>query len=241
MSRKYNSTKALIVLIISAFTATFVFLRQIARLNLWMDLLKSSGTLFLVFFLIAGLASVLPSEILSVLVIGAIIGFVYFWHRKLALADTKLNASLWKEREFWWRLSGHEFEHEVARVFRYHGFKATVTKGSGDGGADIILEKDGKRIVAQCKHYRQPVPPEPIRALWGIKDDFKADEVLLIASSGITDMGARFIQNKPNFKVMNLDDIIILANKEPLNNKDFSQNQQNIAQTAIKTGRKIDF
>ena len=50
MSRKYNSTKALIVLIISAFTATFVFLRQIARLNLWMDLLKSSGTLVLVFF-----------------------------------------------------------------------------------------------------------------------------------------------------------------------------------------------
>ena len=87
---------------------------------------------------------------------------------------------------------------------------------------------------------------EPIRALWGCKDDFNADEVILVASSGITDMGARFVQNKPNFKVLNLDDIIIMGNKaqqrelskdsEPI--KEPVINQKTKARTGM--GRRID-
>lgn len=61
------------------------------------------------------------------------------------------------------------------------------------------------------KHYRNPVPPEPIRALWGCREDFQANEVILVASSGITQSGADFISNKPNFRVFNLDDIIKMA------------------------------
>lgn len=42
-------------------------------------------------------------------------------------------------RDYWVRLSGWQFEREVAELFRSHGFHATVTRGSGDGGVDIRL------------------------------------------------------------------------------------------------------
>lgn len=113
------------------------------------------------------------------------------------------------------------------------GYKATVTKGSGDGGVDIIIEKEEYRGIIQCKHYQNPVPPEPIRALWGCKDDFQADEVILVASSGITQAGADFISNKPNFKVLNLDDIIRMS--QQVNSK-----LQNDYVSSGKYGRRID-
>ena len=123
-----------------------------------------------------------------------------------------------------------------------NGYSAKVTKGSGDGGVDIILKKDGRTSIVQCKHYKNPVPPEPIRALWGCKDDFNADEVILVASSGITDMGARFVQNKPNFKVLNLDDLIIMGNNAQQKELDL-HNKQSFSTNSnqqVKTGRKLD-
>ena len=97
----------------------------------------------------------------------------------------------------------------------------------------------------QCKHYKNPVPPEPIRALWGCKDDFNADEVILVASSGITDMGARFVQNKPSFKVLNLDDIIIMGNNAQ--QRELNKSNEAIKEPAINQhkeqtgmGRRID-
>lgn len=42
--------------------------------------------------------------------------------------------------EYWFSLNGHDFETEVANLFEKSGFfKVTKTKGSGDGGIDIIL------------------------------------------------------------------------------------------------------
>ena len=144
-------------------------------------------------------------------------------------------------------MDGWQFEQEVANVFRLNGYKTRVTKGSGDGGVDIILNKNNKTIIVQCKHYQNPVPPEPIRALWGCKDDFGADEVILVASSGITDMGAKFVQNKPNFKVLNLDDIIKMAklvqtesNQEIEEKVNKHIEQSNEIRISAKSGRKLD-
>lgn len=117
----------------------------------------------------------------------------------------------WADTEWWWNLDGWEFEEEVAKVFRKHGYKATVTKKTGDGGADIIMYKDKKKIIVQCKHYVNAVGPEPVRALWGIKGDLRGDEVYLIASSGVTKSAEKFIKSKPVFHVYTLSDIVNLA------------------------------
>lgn len=120
---------------------------------------------------------------------------------------------LYEEREYWWGLDGWQFEQQVAKVFEAIGYKADVTKGSGDGGVDIILTKDNYRAIVQCKHHTDPVKPEAIRALYGVKKDFHADEVIMVASVGATPSGYDFIKDKPDYKLYTLDDIIKMSEK----------------------------
>ena len=52
------------------------------------------------------------------------------------------------------RLTGPEFEAYFALVLADNGFKnVEVTKGSGDQGADILAERNGRSYAIQCKNY----------------------------------------------------------------------------------------
>lgn len=239
----YTTIKALFVFIIAVITVAYRFLKEVNRLNLWGELGKSLILVFVGIGIIASVAQA-SSEVAGVLALVGIIYFCWWWHKKFSYADTRLNASNWQKRQWWWTLDGWQFEHEVARVFRLNGYNATVTKGSGDGGVDIILTNGGYKAIVQCKHYQNPVPPEPCRALWGCKDDFNADEVIMVASSGLTTASAKFIQNKPTFKVMNLDDIITMSEQgqeiEVQEDNCIRYNQPKQAVTSSKYGRKLD-
>lgn len=46
-----------------------------------------------------------------------------------------------------------EFEYYIADLFSTKGYEAVVTPASGDGGKDIILRKEGKTSVVECKRY----------------------------------------------------------------------------------------
>ena len=233
----YLLVKMAITAIVTILFFLFRFLREVYRLNLWGELVKSLLFAFVGFGIVAGIAQV-SSEIAGFTGLAGIIYFCYWWHKKFSYADTRLNSSNWQQQAWWWTLDGWQFEHEVARVFRLNGFKATVTKGSGDGGVDIILKKDGYKAIVQCKHHQYPLSPEPVRALWGIKGDWGADEVIMVASSGLTSSSIEFVRNKPNYKVLNLDDIIRMSQcEEPQQPKAV---QISTPQKHIITGRKVD-
>ena len=114
----------------------------------------------------------------------------------------------WADRDWWWNLDGWQFEEEAAKVLRLNGYKAKVTKKTGDGGIDILMYKDKKKIIVQCKHYTSPVGVSVTRELNGIREDFNADELVLIASSGVTKDAMNFVKNKPYFRIWDLEDII---------------------------------
>lgn len=55
-------------------------------------------------------------------------------------------------------LEGHDFEYYCAKLLEANGFSdITVTKGSGDFGADILATKDMISYAIQCKVYSEPV------------------------------------------------------------------------------------
>lgn len=116
--------------------------------------------------------------------------------------------SRWADRGWWWTLDGWDFEEETAKIFRLNGYKARVTRRTSDGGVDIIMSKEGKKTIVQCKHYQYPVGVSVARELNGLKDDFGADELIIIASSGVTNSCNEFVANKPYFKIMDLEDVI---------------------------------
>lgn len=50
------------------------------------------------------------------------------------------------------KLTGREFEQFLAVVFEKNGYSVKTTRTTGDYGADLIMEKNGKSIAVQCKH-----------------------------------------------------------------------------------------
>ena len=67
-------------------------------------------------------------------------------------------------------MDGHDFEHYCADLLRYAGFTdITVTRGSGDQGADIIAYKDGEKYAIQCKRQNKSLGNKPIQEVFAGK------------------------------------------------------------------------
>lgn len=54
-------------------------------------------------------------------------------------------------------MSGTDYELFVANELRALGWRARLSRPGPDQGADVIAERDGEKVVIQCKKYRQPV------------------------------------------------------------------------------------
>src|SRR5215210_2543620 len=54
-------------------------------------------------------------------------------------------------------MSGTQFEHFLASLFRALGYRASVLGGAGDQGVDILLKGGNETIAVQCKNYAKPV------------------------------------------------------------------------------------
>lgn len=113
---------------------------------------------------------------------------------------------------YWHSLDGHQFEDAVATVFRRAGFVAAVSKHGGDGGVDIILEKDNARIAVQCKACQASIGPSVARDFYGTMLHFGFEKGIIVSRSGFTKGVYEFVQNKP-ITVMDLDGILRIDSK----------------------------
>lgn len=112
---------------------------------------------------------------------------------------------------YWYSLNGWEFEEKVAELFSDLGYRTKVTKGSGDGGVDIIMYKNNLKYIVQCKRYKgHKATPQEVRALWGVKDEFKADKVILVATDGVSQKSLEYINKRPDYQLLTIDDIVSL-------------------------------
>jgi restriction system protein len=66
-------------------------------------------------------------------------------------------------------LTWQEFERLIAAAYRNQGYGVVETRSGPDGGVDLILRKDGRVSVVQCKHWKSStVGVAPVRELLGI-------------------------------------------------------------------------
>ena len=101
-----------------------------------------------------------------------------------------------KLREYWLSLSGVEFEQELGEVFERLGYVVQATPSTGDQGIDLILKKDGKTTIVQCKGYQSPVGPSVARELFGSLVASKADNAILACTGGFTQGVKQFVRGK---------------------------------------------
>ena len=96
-------------------------------------------------------------------------------------------------------LSPGEFEEYVARMFESLGYRTTVTGGSGDGGVDIEMTKDGRDYVVQCKKYfTQKVTPSEVRDFYGAMGHRHINgKGFLVTTHIFTFQAEKFAEGKP--------------------------------------------
>lgn len=117
-----------------------------------------------------------------------------------------------KERDYWFSLDGHQFEEAFTNVLKKFPYRRVVkTRGSGDGGVDIIITKsDGDLVYLQCKAHKKPVGPEPVRALRGVAGDKKC---ALINLGGFT-VGAMRDAQRLGVKLLDVNDVLKICGAE---------------------------
>ncbi len=107
----------------------------------------SSGTgLGLTLFLIATVA-LLYDEYWPWLVAGGSVisvSWVIVWWRRRRLARSMAEID---------KMTGLQFERYLVRLFRKLGYIAKHQGGSGDFGADLIVQKSGIKVAVQAKNY----------------------------------------------------------------------------------------
>jgi restriction system protein len=131
--------------------------------------------------------------------------------RAQALAQLQRDKSIQRLRgSFWKSLGGLTFERELGEMYRRLGYTVTQTKASGDGGVDLILERDSKRIVVQCKQHSKPAGPSFVRDLYGTMIHRGATSGILACTSGFSREARKFAHNKP-LTLIGLSEILHLA------------------------------
>ena len=101
------------------------------------------------------------------------------------------------KRSYWTVLDGYAFENATAEVLNKHQFNARVTRGSGDGGIDIEVTRNGLRGVVQCKAHAACVGPSIVRDLYGVIHHSGANFGIVLSRGGFTKRAVEFAHDKP--------------------------------------------
>lgn len=115
-------------------------------------------------------------------------------------------------------LSGREYEVYCKRILEAAGWSVVLTPGSGDQGADIIAEKNDRRVVIQCKFYNGSVGNRAVQEAYAAAG-FQDAHYAVVTTNSIFTKSARQLAHKNNVVLMHHEDLAgledVLAELEP--------------------------
>ncbi|WP_379135249.1 restriction endonuclease [Paenibacillus sp. sgz500958] len=105
------------------------------------------------------------------------------------------------------KMDGVQFEKYLGHLLRAQGYKAEVTKAAGDFGADLLIQKDGKKIVVQAKRYSKNVGIKAVQEAQASIAHYGAAEAWVISNSDYT-TAAYDLANSNRVKLINREALI---------------------------------
>ncbi|EHB66074.1 restriction endonuclease [Paenibacillus lactis] len=97
-------------------------------------------------------------------------------------------------------MDGVEFERLVYNLFVKLGFRAQITKASGDGGVDIVANYEGLLFnglyLIQCKRWKAKVGEPELRDLYGTVTSKNALKGILVTTSSFSRQAEEFSRGK---------------------------------------------
>lgn len=118
----------------------------------------------------------------------------------------KASAALREKIKFQPSMTGLEYEHFVGQLLEQLGWDAKVSKASGDQGADVIAQRNGTKLVVQCKMYSLPVGNKAVQEAIAAKQHYLADEAWVVTNSTYT-KSARQLAMSSGVKLLHHDNL----------------------------------
>ncbi len=108
-------------------------------------------------------------------------------------------------------LSWQHFEELVGENYRRQDYQVVENDSAGpDGGIDLVIKKDGKRYLVQCKQWRsQKVGVKIVREMFGLVVAEQAAGGIVITSGQFTREAGKFATGKP-LELVNGEQLITL-------------------------------
>lgn len=100
-------------------------------------------------------------------------------------------------REAIMALKPSEFEAYVGRLFAKKGYKVTQRGRAGDLGVDLVVDKNGRQAIVQCKRYKNTVGAGVVRELYGTLLHEKVSHAFLVTSADISPAARQWARRKP--------------------------------------------
>ena len=96
-------------------------------------------------------------------------------------------------------LSPEQFEEWCADRLREQGYRVSVVGGQGDHGVDLIAEREGARMVVQCKRWFgvRLIGEPQIRDLFGAMQHERASSAMVITTGQYSEAATTWAQGKP--------------------------------------------
>ncbi|CAG7651263.1 restriction endonuclease [Paenibacillus allorhizosphaerae] len=105
------------------------------------------------------------------------------------------------------QMSGREFEEYLGQLFKFYGYSVIVTKEVGDFGADLVLSKDGIKIVVQAKRYSKNIGVKAVQEVHSAISYYNASEAWVVSNSGYT-KAAITLAKTNNVRLIDRDELI---------------------------------
>ncbi len=99
-----------------------------------------------------------------------------------------------------------EFEHHCAEELKKIGWDARVTMASRDQGVDVVAQKNGVRLVLQCKLYNQPVGNKAVQEVVAAKNHEQAHFAAVVTNADYTEP-ARQLANTNKVWLLHYSDL----------------------------------
>ena len=112
-------------------------------------------------------------------------------------------------------MGGFEFEEFISLILSDLGYDVKPTRKSGDFGADLILEKNGERIIVQTKRYSQKVSVSAIQEITAAQNFYGIYRACVITNNYFTAPAIK-LANANNIKLIDRDELskMIIEAKE---------------------------
>ncbi len=95
------------------------------------------------------------------------------------------------------RMSGVEFEQFARAHFQRKGYRVKQTPKTSDYGADLVLQKDGRKVVVQAKRWDGIVGIKSVQEVLGAMNYYDAHKGIVLTNSDFTESAYRLAKKSP--------------------------------------------